>query len=1128
MSAAIDRAVLAQRRAAAPDACSWVSANAGSGKTRVLTERVARLLLAGAAPARILCLTYTKAAAAEMANRLAEMLGGWALLDDAALRAALRELAGDAAGRLDATALARARRLFAQALETPGGLKIQTIHAFCDAVLRRFPLEAGVSPAFEVLDEAGVRDLTLRARDRLAEDAAAGRSDAFDLIAAHLAEEGLESLLREILAARDLFTPPAAPARICAAFGIAAGDLGDAPMSRVFDGADQDALSRAAALLADGSATEARVGAPLAAALRTGDTDALGQALRKTDGGPRDFSKLPLKATDAAHPWIRPLLSDLSERFEALATRAAAIAAANRALALSAFGAAFIEAYAAEKRARGVLDFDDLIAGARRLLTRSDMAAWALYKLDGGLDHILVDEAQDTAPAQWDVIAALAGEFHAGEGARGAGRTLFVVGDEKQSIYSFQGAEPRRFGEMQRFFAARLRDAGRPLGELTLTTSFRSAPAILRVVDGAFAEDCEGLSAHGAPPMHAAAWPGRGGRVDLWPLLPKDPDAPEPEWSEPVDAPAPANPRLRLARLLAAEIGRWIAEGEMVPGEGRPVTPGDILVLVRRRDLLASELVRALKRLEIPVAGADRLRIGEELAVRDLLALARFALTPGDDLSLAALLRSPLCGLSEDEVFALAHGREGPLWNSLRAARTRHPEVAAMLGRAQARADFLRPHEFLEWALTVEDGRARLLARLGMEAEDAIDELIAQALAYETVSTPTLEGFLDWLGRSAVEIRREFDKGRGEVRVMTVHGAKGLEAPVVILPDTLPGRGPRGASVMRLEDVGGRFAAWSAPAAATPGALADAKAEAARLDAEESRRLLYVAMTRAARWLVICGAGEPAKGESWHGLAAKGMAAAQAVEIPAPAGLGGAMLRAEDIGEAPAAGEAAAGAAPAPPLPGWLRAPAPALSAPLIRREVASGLGGDAGAGRRPGATISGGTDRETARRRGDAIHALLERLPATPGAQRAARARTLLERIAPWADAGMRADMAREAIAAIGAPGAASAFAPDALAEVAVSLALPAMRVAGRIDRLSVGPERVLAVDFKTDAAPPAAPDGVPEPYLRQMAAYRAALTALYPGREVTLALLWTATPALMPLPGPLLDAALARIGSS
>ncbi|SEA79299.1 double-strand break repair helicase AddA [Rubrimonas cliftonensis] len=1164
----VERASAAQRRAADPHASVWTSANAGSGKTRVLTDRVARLLLAGARPERILCLTYTRAAAAEMADRLSRTLGAWALADAATLRREMRALAGPEAALDDAT-LARARTLFAQALETPGGLKLQTIHAFCDGVLRRFPLEAGVSPAFTVLDDAARDAAASRARDR----AATEDPGAFDAAAAHVGDESLESLCAEILHGRDLWAGRPTPARLAAAFGLGEAALADDPLGALWDGFARADLRRAAVALAASSRNDGWIGAPLAEALAAAGPEESGAALARalrTDGGAgalRNFDKVPTAALVKREPWIRPLLARLADHADPLLRRAEAIAAANHAIALSRFAAAFLDAFALEKRALGALDFDDLVERAAALLTDPVAGAWARYRLDGGVDHILVDEAQDTAPRQWDVICALAEAFfeeQPPEDADGRGpgaaagptpRSLFVVGDEKQSIYSFQGADVALFGAKREEIDARLREGGRALVRTPLEWSFRSAPAILKAVDLTFGIAREGMTSTDDDILHAAVRP-LVGRVDLWPLVPKPDDAPETPWDEPLDAPAPGNPRLLLARALAAEIRRWLDEGETLPGGDRAVRPGDVMVLVRRRDILAAELVRRLKTLGVPVAGADRLALGEALAAKDLLALARFALTPDDDLTLATVLRSPLFGMAAEALERLAlgrtnAGRPGSLWAALRAA-PEHAATTAALIAAMGRADYARPFEFFDAALGADAaGRRRMAARLGPEAEDAIDELLARALAYEIEAVPTLEGFVDWLGRSAVTVKREMDKGDpdgpGAVRVMTVHAAKGLEAPVVILPDCGPRAAPRGKAVARVAEPGAndrsRLPAWRLPGARAA-ALEEAKAAAALAERDEARRLLYVAMTRAERWLIVCGAGEekPPKGEipreSWRSLVAKGLeSGGTALPAAAPPPLreliGDEILRMQDAGaQAPA--PLRPGPGPALSRPPWIAAPPPpAPRAPTRFR--ASDLGGG---GAKPAPDLAPleapagpvetppARDAAAALAWGVAVHALLELLPDAPPEERGALAEAILRRAAPAADASARAAMRAEAEAVMALPELAGAFAPEATAEATLSVALPGLGVvSGRIDRLAVDAETALAVDFKTDAAPP--PGAAPEPYLRQLAAYRAGLRLIYPDRVARAALVWTRIGRVDALDDAALDAALARAQS-
>ena len=691
-------------------------------------------------------------------------------------------------------------------------------------------------------------------------------------------------------------------------------------------------------------------------------------------------------------------------------------------------------------------------------------------------------------------------------------RTLFVVGDEKQSIYSFQGADPTEFGEKSAHYTRVLSDIGQSLERCDLLYSFRSATPILALVDKVFEGPAgEGL-AGGA--RHHPIDPEMPGRVELWPFLPK-PDRPdEPEWHVLPDTGLPDDPVEGLATRIAGTVAGWLAEGRLLPGETppRPIRAGDVLVLVQRRGPIFEAIIRALKRAGVPVAGADLLRVGGELAVRDLLAALRFAATPRDDLSLAAFLRSPLGGVSERALFDLAHPREGRLWRAFRTASDgpagRWPEARALLDDVRAQADYLRPFELLERMLIRHGGRRRLVARLGPEAEDGIDALLDQALAYEQVEPPSLTGFLDWIDQGEVAVKRRSDAGVDQVRVMTVHGAKGLEAPIVFLPDTAPrNEGGQQPLMVRLPE---GLPAWRGRSAEAAPAVAAADTERKRLLREENRRLLYVALTRAKRWLFVCGAGPaPGKGESWHGLVEAALRAMPGVETAAD-GAGETLTLSHAWSESAAPAPAKAGAAGA--LPAWATLAAGRPAAPE-RLLSPSALGGDV-----PAFALAeeAALDPEAARARGIALHTLLEHLHGLPPEARADRAARLL------GDAA--GELLAEAAAVLDAPDLGFLFAPGTLAEVEIAAPVATGRILGRIDRLVVAPDEVLAVDFKSNRAVPDRSEDVPEGILRQLGAYRAALAPIWPGRRIAVAVLWTRTARLMPVPAPLADAAFVR----
>lgn len=1123
-----DLATQRQIRAADPAHSVWLSANAGSGKTKVLTDRVARLLLGGTEPQKILCLTYTKAAASEMQNRLLRRLGGWAMLGDRELRAELDRLGrlGPETGVSD-DRLAQARRLFAQAIEAPGGLKIQTIHAFCGTLLRRFPLEAGVPHGFAELDERSSDEM----RGRILEEIASGPERAvFDRLAEHLTTEDLGGLLAEIGRHADAFEAEADPAAIRAALGLPPGfGLSDLP-GLAFDGDEKRLLDSVIGVMKGQSATMKALATELAKLRHPLDLAGLAQLqgllLRKTDGQPSSKILTKKAAEDMGE--------DLAEAFRDLADRVAAAKDAERGLriaerseALAGFARAFLPKYRAQKARGGWLDFDDLIERAGALLSSPSVAQWVLFRLDGGIDHILVDEAQDTSPGQWRVIERLADEFTAGAGARDDARTIFVVGDRKQSIYSFQGADLQRFEAMRALFSDKFAAIDRPIASEELRHSFRSAAAILGLVDRTFAAAASvGL---GGVPEHEAFRTDLPGRVDLWPVVAK-PDAAEAgDWEDPVDLPGREDANVVLARTIAAEIRAMIRGGVQIPdGPGsRPVHEGDFLILVQRRSLLFSEVIRACKAAGLAVAGADRLRLGAEIAVKDILAVLAFLATPEDDLSLAAALRSPVFGWSEAELYALAQPRKGYLWAALRASGTR-PETLAILQDLLGLTDFLRPYDLIERLLNRHGARERLIARLGAEAEDGIDELIAQSLAYESAEIPSLTGFLGWLGADEVEVKRQLENEGRTIRVMTVHGSKGLEAPIVILPDTAKPRAEKGGGeIVR----SGEVALWKGASALNPAAVSALTEAAKQRLREEKMRLLYVALTRAEKWLIVAAAGEVGTGEeSWYALTAEAMIALGAEETVALSAEAQALgtIRRRASGDWPEPVDAAAAPEAVVPMPADLPADLPdwiARRAPHPARGAASLAPSDLGGAKAlPGETEF--AEEEEVKRRGRQLHLLLEHLPLAPQPDWPGMAQMLLGDGPDRADAVEQARLLAQAGPVIAALGRAGCLGPDSLAEVEITAEIAALggqRIHGVIDRLVVSPGRVHLLDYKSNRVVPEGPQQVPLGLLRQLAAYRAALVQIYPGREIVCSLVWTATAEIMAIPPAALEVALA-----
>ncbi|PTQ07404.1 double-strand break repair helicase AddA [Sphingomonas oleivorans] len=1123
----LDRLFGAQLHASDPRDLVWLSASAGTGKTHVLTARVMRLLLHGVRPESILCLTFTKAGAAEMADRIHARLAHWVRLDAVKLAKELFALGEPH----DPDAVARARTLFARVLEAPGGgLRIQTIHAFCQTLLAGFPAEAGLTPGFRPLDGRQEAALARRTLAELLERAERGGDLSLivdvQALSRRLGEGKAESYLmlcaRHPEAMAALGPRQGIEARLRTALSVPLGDVEQAIEAACADdrfdcaGLRRIAAANAAWGTKTGLADADRIAAFLAAAPRERAlllADLISVALTKA-GEPRSFSQ-KLIDCDADYAGLCARFADAARALLGLRERAAL--AALLACGLRA-GQSYSAAYAEAKRIAGLVDFDDLIRSTVDLLGRPGTGEWVRYKLDQRTDHILVDEAQDTNASQWAIIAALAGEFFTeepGEETRPL-RTIFSVGDFKQAIFGFQGTDPRNFEAAQLWFDARARDAGRVIHRLSLDRSFRSTPPILAVVDRLIEDigaDRLGLVDPAEP--HRSAREKLPGTVSLWRPISADlsgdlEDEGEEGWVD--DA------TRTLANRLARQIRLWLDDGLMLEGRGRPLRPEDILVLVRKRGALPSLLVARLHAEKVPVAGVDRLRLDQPLAVRDLLAAIRFALQPEDDLTLASLLVSPLFGLSQDDLYCIGHRRNASLWASLR-HRSEYRDTAAGLNKLLNQADLVTPYRFLENLLSGPlDARRKLLRRLGPEARDPIEELLNAALSFEADATPTLQRFLDWFDRGEVEITRDPSAPLDAVRVMTVHGAKGLQAPLVILADaTADPDASRADSIhWSIGEDGPTLPVFRPRKAELAGSLT-ADLEAARIrERAEHWRLLYVALTRAEEWLVVAGAlGPRARGvppqESWYQAVDAALDALGAGLVDDPLWTAARHYRGE--GGTPLAPRVRTASEVEPSIaePEWLRRPAPHEARPP-RPLAPSSLGPDDVADPPPTPALL------DAARRGRLLHALFERLPAVAPDDRIAAADRWLQASAGVEEDALRKALIRDACAIIADPALSGIFGPDSLAEAPIAAVVGGTVVAGTVDRLLVTDDRVQVVDFKTGRRVPRDAASAPEHHLRQMAAYVGALEIIFPGRQVEAALLYTSGPTLFSLPSELI----------
>jgi ATP-dependent helicase/nuclease subunit A len=1114
-----------QRVASDPQTSVWVTANAGSGKTYVLTNRVLRLLLSGVKPEEILCLTYTKAAAAEMRGRVAERLAGWALMDDAALRDDLDALEGQppAPGML-----LRARSLFAHALESPGGLKIQTIHAFCEAVLHRFPKEAGVPFDFTVIEDFERDAMLMEAREKVLAAGLRGSADSlavetlfgllsdFQISTAIVEALNQQRILRKVLAdvpraKRELRRLAGNPPSIDEALdAIAHGySLTSADHRAIFDLIRPDPEG-------DGFVDKLAFIDPAHP-----DLELLYDAFLTKEYTAR--KTLLKKATAVLIPEIAAKVTNEALRLELAHNDRMRAELVERSEAMLDIIAAISEHYERNKRARSLLDFDDLVEKLGMLLDNENQGIWVRYKLDQRISHILVDEGQDTNPQQWAVVRSLIAEFFYGDSAADRNRTLFVVGDQKQSIFSFQGADPREFVDMGMQVAFTARSVEFAFERIPLRHSFRTLPQLLTAVDRVFAQTALADGVMDTEMLHDTARADAGGVVTLWPPVKEVEEEFDPDnW--PTEAPKvqTQSAQRKVAERIAREIRQWIDDKRPLGPRQRPVTADDVLILVQVRSVLFHEIIRALIREGVPTPGADRLAVTTHIGTLDLMALGDVLSNSADDLQLAALLRSPLFDISEEDLFDLAQPRgDGEsLWSAMQRSELLMVRTAAQqLSDWRSKLDFERPFNFYSDVLYKHGGLKKFRARFGSEIDDVVSEFLELALAHEQSEQPSLAGFLAELRSRDVTIKRELaDEGAG-VRVMTVHGAKGLEAPIVILADA--------ASTEEGRDRRSIFMRTDPPLFihASSKAMHVEETMQHRQDAEDAQkaeywRKLYVAMTRAEDELYVTGYLTKAREGvgSWYEAIEAGLRDESEVVTDADGNATAMIYPRDRVAHLPASAGVTSASTPGeitlPPLPAYklrriVRPSRAADDAPDPVRVLETNA-----------ERIGDPRDPEAARQEGIALHALLQHLSHIDPVHWDAVSARALPTLLPGSPS--HAAILAKARSILTRTYREDIFGPDSRGEVPIlaqgTRNTTPITIAGRIDRLVVKPGRVLIVDYKSDANPPGSLSGVPDAYLTQLGIYALVAQQLFPGQNVEAAILWTSLETLMDLPPALL----------
>ncbi|MBH69153.1 MAG: double-strand break repair helicase AddA [Rhodospirillaceae bacterium] len=1133
-----------QHIASNPAVSVWVTASAGSGKTKILTDRVLRLLLSGALPERILCLTFTRAAASEMASRIAHRLSQWSLEDDEKLTADLMTLTGKSpsADELDC-----ARKLFAAVLDAAGGLQVQTIHGFCQSILRRFPSEAGVSPQFDILDERVAKEHIRIARDLVIYEARQKDSGtittALKELAGRVGEKNLTDLLDELLSERSKLRAllhvtgdhEGIKLYIRAQLGVEIEQTDRGLLEAAVDNfLDIELLRRAAKSLGNGTEMDRARGSSIQVWLDDAKNRVKGYPEYKsvfltTSGEVR--ANLATKKVVEHDPAVLDILQTEADRLADLESSRRRLDLALRSESLVVLVKNILKFYEQNKINNSIIDYDDLILITRDLLQKPGIAPWVLFKLDGGVDHVLIDEAQDTNPEQWQVIEALTGEFFSEQGFSGSSRnyprTVFAVGDIKQSIFSFQRADPKAFFKVRKQFSKKIATAGLRWQEVNLDISYRSSAAVLAAVDAVFNND-EGEQSAGyglyeiddlektVPIYHTPYRIGQEGLVELWEPEFQQEKKKREKWSLPCRQIEYDHPSRRLARKISTKISCWLHEGEILGSRGRPIRPGDIMILLRQRGQFVYELVKALKEESIPVAGVDRMMLTDQIAVMDLIAFGQFLLLPEDDLNLAVVLKSPLIGLHEDDLLQLCWNRANDcLWDELKSRTDSNRKLYAAeykLSYWLSRVDVVAPYELFSEFLN-KGGRRSLLERLGLEANDPIDEFLTQALEYERTHIPSLQGFLHWLTSADFEVKRDMDVHEfNQVRIMTIHGSKGLQAPIIFLPDTMTSPNQLQKIFWTESENGSEFPLWVPNERSNVDISQNIRnKELAKRD-KEYRRLLYVAMTRAEDRLYIGGWAkrDAPKQSTWYQMI---RAAFKPLAVSSEGKL---VISARQV-EAPDKVNTKYydGSGPRK-LPNWALCEA--------RKETNSEevlLPSDFY--RNVSAILPFSDDRADGFERGKIIHYLLQMLPKIPFEDREQAAKCYLSRKVHGLTIDAQKDYLAAAVNLVNEPSFRGIFSQRAMVEVPicgeVELNGKTSVVSGRIDRLVVSDTEVILVDFKTNKVPPTDVEHLSQGHRKQMAIYNALVKNIYPDLPIRCLVVWTSGPKIMELPDSLLE---------
>jgi ATP-dependent helicase/nuclease subunit A len=1096
-----------------PSYSLWVSASAGTGKTKILIDRVLSLLVQGIEINKILCMTFTNAAAQEMLERIYQETTNWIAHSETELFICLEKLLHRPPAPQE---MRKATSLLEDITHPLNILKVKTIHSFCSDIAHKFALEMDLNPSIQILDHTELKAFIKEVKSRIFL-----KKEIFNTglnIISQITEAKLEEIIEVIITSKTKLE------------AVFCNDI-DTIENKLKYLFKCNNLSNIEELLKDfcNHTTHSKL-LPLGNIIKAGGITDLDKAQRieswlnsaleikiskiedylscflKKDGEKLKkvfslgvTSKLDISLLDT----IQDLCYEYIENKKSLCL----IENTKLFLKLSQF---VLEQYQQYKKSKNSLDYNDLITKTANILRSENMSNWILYKLDHQIEHILVDEAQDTSAEQWLIIDSLSTEFFSGVSAIEVPRSIFIVGDEKQSIFSFQGANPEIFNLMQQYFKERILASTGKFAEITLDTSFRSAPIILDCVDKVFNDPILQRSVTTKPHiLHTAHRSNYEGSIEVWPLVKsiKLDSYKHESWNLPVKRVEKYNASKVLAKLLALKIKEWLSKGKFLSSYDRNLLPSDIMVLVRKRSEFIDHFIDYCKKFHIPISGKDRINLKDQIVFEDLLSLAKFALLPEDDLNLACLLKSPIIGITEEELFQLCHTRHSSVWNSLIEKQTtnkRFKKITEELMLYFNMADFMSPFEFFYKVLEIYDGKKKFISRLGLQVTDILEEFLRQAEKFEKDANISLQSFVIWIERNTFDTKNQ-TSSLNTIQIMTVHSAKGLQAPVVILAD--PMDIPENNELLYwLDDI----PVWPAKQSLLNQECTLLKQQYLKQQLDEYYRLLYVALTRAEDELIICGYEKLSvlSSNSWYQLLWQklytdsslkmfeclGDMEIEAFTSPYYIKLGAQHmfypLSTENTSQATL-------------LPSFLEEPFIEAAHKYFK----------------PTESIE--TSDENFFLKGQVMHRLLEFLPSIPQDYHRSLAASLLQSLSlPTLEVGLD----NKALTILNDKNFDFIFYnKNSIAEVNIAGYLEILGetffVSGKIDRLILEENEVIIIDYKTNKILPKTEADIKLSYLKQILTYRQLIKKIFPQKNIRIMLLWTEEKNLMEISPKFID---------